>query len=889
MTCWQGLDMLPLLKKPMEQIGKQVKVGGAFWEGSMTAEEQKTDYFCTIVDFSLLHTFPGGLKSAGYQMQEMGPDGTGSHEHGDASGELFWMTYPNPFLMYFYSTFPELKPETEEERASKRASVVDLRSADGAEVDLTDSPPPPKPDVHPDYPHLRLSTSAPVFKSFAINSDILQEMGPKSGQYCAEFECIIHSADGVCGTRRRIFHKRDKGVSTSNLIEHIRSRALTCPDHAEALKAIDAASRNFVDIGGESIAVFNFSEAFPHHINLMWLRGAGLTQYMSIGTEFRDHARGYEPRASFADKDTIHQLVEATDTVQKNRRILKIRRLKAQYKGRPCVGLQIDMWWDSDTMTAYAALLMTNVEEPKGNSPNAQLYLESETLAFERFPYGTKTGANIKAWILSTLTVYDLPTGMVVGITPDGAADGQCGLRMTPGLSEKVDTCQEHILQRAVLASIGLAYSKSKNEAAKVQLRLNNNIVTLSRQSGTFLKSIEETQTSAGVPAHKVMHLVPTATTRWGNQYSQLDRNNMLRTSIDTGLFSYKKANKGNTEAIVVSNESDQGSKVGKAVAAADIGMNPEQWDANLELEAFLSYPYDIKETIEHKPYCTGAQGMMLFHDLKENFCDEWANLKVKEFPKSLAVSDRERVTEQKDCEDVSQLIYDARKILREELTSRAFELRPSNWRLVQCYMSKQGLPASSYLSDAQLTLAKTLYVSALRDAVIITAMPTRSSPPRAAKKPKANMLFRGESVKPEPVQEGTPEVGTRPPTPQSDDSYDPVVDEMKRWERLPMSEILPFYDDQGRASQPPSLQPRHRHCSRRCPRRCPHFHSGRHICCHPHVCCVNPCRSAQRVQDDVGDAREIPAAFCFIQAVGLSHPARGKRRAAVLSLRQPH
>ena len=79
---------------------------------------------------------------------------------------------------------------------------------------------------------------------------------------------------------------------------------------------------------------------------------------------------------------------------------------------------------------------------------------------------------------------------------------------------------------------------------------------------------------------------------------------------IDSSLQTYKKANKGNKEAIVVPNESDQGSKVGKAVAAADIGLTEDQWDKHLELEGFLSYPFDLKETIEHTSYCTGAQGV---------------------------------------------------------------------------------------------------------------------------------------------------------------------------------------------------------------------------------------------------------------------------------------
>ena len=43
-------------------------------------------------------------------MMEMGPEGTGSLEHGDASGEIFWMKAPQPFLTYYYATFPEKMP-----------------------------------------------------------------------------------------------------------------------------------------------------------------------------------------------------------------------------------------------------------------------------------------------------------------------------------------------------------------------------------------------------------------------------------------------------------------------------------------------------------------------------------------------------------------------------------------------------------------------------------------------------------------------------------------------------------------------------------------------------------------------------------------------------------
>ena len=64
-----------------------------------------------------------------------------------------------------------------------------------------------------------------------------------------------------------------------------------------------------------------------------------------------------------------------------------------------------------------------------------------------------------------------------------------------------------------------------------------------------------------------------------------------------------------------------------------------------------MSYPYDLKQTIEHKGYCTGAQALMLLHDLKANFCDEDAMLEIKALPPMLKMADRERKQEVKKAE----------------------------------------------------------------------------------------------------------------------------------------------------------------------------------------------------------------------------------------------
>ena len=45
------------------------------------------------------HKFrPSEPPMAAFRMQEMGQTGMGSTEHGDSSGDLFWMPYPDPFL-----------------------------------------------------------------------------------------------------------------------------------------------------------------------------------------------------------------------------------------------------------------------------------------------------------------------------------------------------------------------------------------------------------------------------------------------------------------------------------------------------------------------------------------------------------------------------------------------------------------------------------------------------------------------------------------------------------------------------------------------------------------------------------------------------------------------
>lgn len=423
----------------------------------------------------------------------------------------------------------------------------------------------------------------------------------------------------------------------------------------------------------------------------------------------------------------------------------RINALKIKFKGGPCIGLQLDMWTDTKTHTAYACLTMTSVTEPKNTTGKKVAFgLLSEILDFNVFPFTRKTGANIKAWMLGVLVAHGIDHRMVSGITPDGASDGQCGLADIQDLAETVDTCFLHNLQRGVLFSIGLAGASCKNVEFKALLRKHGRVVMLSNQSLAVTKSINTAQDNAGVPDYKLLGLVKTATTRWGNQYEQIDRNCVLRPAIDPAVEEFKRANKGEKEAIVEPNESDQGSKTGVPVPASDLGLEFKDWDNSCEALAFLEYPYTIKEAIEHKGYATGAQGLVMLHNLMENHCDKDEPLNVKPLPKTCSLADRDRlplvVKEQKEVDAIIDL---ARAELKEQLQTRFFTNRPSNARMVQMYMTKQP-GAEGVFTREQRELSKTLYLQWLRKAHAAEPRPTRETSPR---KVLVTELSRGERI----------------------------------------------------------------------------------------------------------------------------------------------
>ena len=119
---------------------------------------------------------------------------------------------------------------------------------------------------------------------------------------------------------------------------------------------------------------------------------------------------------------------------------------------------------------------------------------------------------------------------------------------------------------------------------------------------------------------------------------------------------------------------------------------------------------------------------MQLLYDLKLS-CEGQKPMQVELFPATASLRDRSRQMEERPWGVLHESIDVGRSVMATELEARMFLLRPSNARLVQCYMSKQQ-PIAAYLTEAQVVLAQTLYLTWLRTAANIAGNPVRAGAP---------------------------------------------------------------------------------------------------------------------------------------------------------------
>ena len=497
----------------------------------------------------------------------------------------------------------------------------------------------------------------------------------------------------------------------------------------------------------------------------------------------------------------------------------RLSRLAAEHKGGPCMGIQLDMWTCTHTKTSYACINIGTVVEPDHvvkqevkheEAPNRgqklpQLRVQSEVLDFNQFPFTSHTANNIKEWLLETLKAHGIALTSISGVTPDGASDGVAAVNSIPELCLKLDTCLLHGLQRAVLYSIGLAGSTPKNPEARATqqnpeakqlLRKHNRFAQASNQIRAVAYGIREMQKDDGVPASRILATVDTMPTRWGNQYRQVQRNNSLKTTLDAVVGRWKREHNSKPDAIVeLDPQDDPNSKVGVPVPAQNLGMSGDEWDMSLEMEAFLEHPFQIKESIEHKGYMTGAQGLIVLADLMKG-CANDKPLVVKLHPPTAKLVDRKRKDELRPARLLCPVIAAGRTVLAKELRERFFDGAevPSDVRLVQLYMTKQ-MPMEDWAPATWMASAKALYTKYLRDAAATQgAQPKRTVAAeqgrQAACADAGPGLFRN-IFQPPPAPATATEADTTPPE-------DAVSFEIAMWKTIDQTTLQPFIDVDG-------------------------------------------------------------------------------------------
>jgi hypothetical protein len=242
---------------------------------------------------------------------------------------------------------------------------------------------------------------------------------------------------------------------------------------------------------GSWVTVFTFEEAFEHNMRFTWMVAGGMPVRTSQNTTMRSYIRGFEPRAVMPHHATVRRIATTIDEVQRAKQREKRRDLVRMYKGKACLGGQLDLWTDRNSGICYVALHDTYVEEtPTG------IYLLDELLDFYMFPFTAHTSENIKTWLVGWMVVEELPAKVWVGLTPDGAADGVKAIKMIPGLENKMNVCNLHSLQRSVLYSIGMAGSGRTrvNADARDLIAVNGNFTKLQNQSREVNDGVRDAQ-----------------------------------------------------------------------------------------------------------------------------------------------------------------------------------------------------------------------------------------------------------------------------------------------------------------------------------------------------------------------------------------------------------
>ena len=294
-------QLLPTLAKPASAVGAFVEIQGCEWNGCPAADKEKW-FKCIVRQFEAVHEFPGSNKSAGFQVQEMGESGEGSLEPGVASGDVFWVVYPNPFLKYYYKANPDKLPDGHRDKPVNAVVPVAAAPAAAAPAAATQAAATASPTAAMTVPNglPMVKQEAPVYGFFTLESDELCcKPGANHGKRQQVWRCAVVCDNGeLCACKRTLtFTKVSQAPANSNLGAHLRDEASKCSKHAAAVKQLNESSKNqILQADGSYTTIFSFEEAFPHHVDYVMCVAKGeISAVTGKKPMFRKFVRGAPP------------------------------------------------------------------------------------------------------------------------------------------------------------------------------------------------------------------------------------------------------------------------------------------------------------------------------------------------------------------------------------------------------------------------------------------------------------------------------------------------------------------------------------------------------------------------------------------------------------------
>ena len=574
-------------------------------------------------------------------------------------------------------------------------------------------------------------------------------------------------------------------TNTGNAMAHFKRETIAgCEAHGEASRNINARNPKMVTVNGESCPVFTFEDNFPHHVDFVYMVADGLPKHLKERESFKKYVQGYAPHATHPHNVTIGRIAACIEELQDEDHAsdLCVDMKKATEAKTQCYSLQLDLCTDTNSTLrhVYASLNMSRCVEVKKEFKRVLSLLDCS-----KFPSSDKTADNITDWLINKLTKLQLPADLCSTVTPDGDKTGLKAIWQIEDLDTNVIICHLHQLQRSVLYATGGAGVVNAEGEGNIELHSHlvkhKRVVQLTNQSNSVSDAIIKCQKKVGVTDHKLMATVNTHAIRWGNIYKQVGRNNILKDALVTAIEKHKKKVDGDEVAIVL----EQPNKTVETVQLKNIGLSENDWMTSLEVEAFLEYPYDLKETLERSTTITIGQSLQLMKDLKETL---QGDLDIKNFPRNLKEKNRKkRKVHTLEAEDVGAEVTRARNIMEDQLENRFFNECPPEPVLVQLRMSKQQPIAAVIEQESYRNKADAAYKARLKQATVTLKLGTRSSPRKKTAVAKASEL-KGKSKRPLFRAEGAGRSMGRSPS-EPGQQLDHVAAEIVAWDEMDDSE----------------------------------------------------------------------------------------------------